>query len=123
MIGSLQRNASLGSGRNGRRSRLSLVLALMLGLLASLFHCANHDRAFAGSDTTVIAMDFGGSTPPDTADQKMPSHCGHCLSHVTGQPAFAVSLPTDISHQAPPIGREQTPPSLAGLPLFKPPRA
>jgi hypothetical protein len=123
MIGSLQHNASLGSGRNGRRSRLSLVLALMLGLLASLIHCGNHEVAFAGSDTTVIAMDLGGSTPLDTHDQAMPAHCGHCLSHVTGQPAFAVSLPTDISHEAPRIGREQSPPSLAGLPLFKPPRA
>lgn len=123
MIGSLQHNASLGSGRTGRRPRLSLVLALLLGMLASLFHCGNHDLAFADSSTTVIAMDLDGSTPPDTADQKMPAHCGHCLSHVTGQPAFAVSFPTDISHQAPRVGREQTPPSLAGLPLFKPPRA
>lgn len=122
MTSGLQHNASLGSGRNGRRRRLSLVLALMVGLLASLFHCANHDLAFAGSNPTAIAMDFDAGTPPDTTDQKMPAHCGHCLNHVTGQPTFAVSLPADISHQAPPIGREQTPPSLAGLPLFKPPR-
>ncbi|MDO8978301.1 MAG: ferrichrome ABC transporter substrate-binding protein [Afipia sp.] len=123
MTSGLQLDAGFSSGRNGRRRRLSLVLALMLGLLASLFHCGNHDVAFAGSNTTVIAMDLDGSTPPDTADQKMPAHCGHCLNHVTGQATFAVSLPADISHQAPPIGREQTPPSLAGLPLFKPPRA
>jgi len=123
MISGLQLNASPGSGRNGRRPRLSLVLALMLGLLASLIHCGSCDLAFAGSNTTVIAMDLDGSTPPDTPDQKMPAHCGHCLNHVTGQPTFAVSLPADISHQAPRIGREQTPPSLAGLPLFKPPRA
>lgn len=122
MTSGLQLDTSLGSGRNGRRRRLSLVLALMLGLLASLIHCGSCDLAFAGSNPEAIAMDFDTGTPPDTPDQKMPAHCGHCLNHVTGQPAFAVSLPADISHQAPRIGREQTPPSLAGLPLFKPPR-
>lgn len=123
MTSGLQHNASLGSGRNGRRPRLSLVLALMLGLLASLIHCGSCDLAFAGSNPTAVALDLDGGTPPDTSDQKMPAHCGHCLNHVTGQSTFAVSLPADISHQTPPIGRDQTPPSLAGLPLFKPPRA
>jgi hypothetical protein len=123
MISGLQLDASLGSGRNGRRRRLSLVLALMIGLLASLFHCGNHDLAFAGANPTVIAMDFDAGSPPDTPDHMIPAHCGHCLSHVTGQPAFAISVPADINHQAPRIGREETPPSLAGLPLFKPPRA
>lgn len=123
MTSGLQIEASLSSGRNGRRRRLSLVLALMLGLLASLIHCGSCDLAFAGSNTTAVAVDFDGGTPPDTPDQKMPVHCGHCLNHVTGQSIFAVNLPADIGHQAPRIGREQTPPSLAGLPLFKPPRA
>lgn len=123
MTSGLQIGAGFSSERNGRRRRLSLVLALMVGLLASLIHCGSCDLAFAGSNTTVIAMDFDGSTPPDSPDQRMPAHCGHCLNHVTGQSVFAVNPPADISHQAPRIHREQTPPSLAGLPLFKPPRA
>jgi hypothetical protein len=115
-------NAVIGAGPGGRR-RLSLVLALMLGLLASLIHCANCEPALAGSNATVVAMDFDGTTPPDAPDHKMPMHCGHCLSHVTGQTTFVVQIPADVSHHAPPLGREQTLASLAGLPLFKPPRA
>jgi hypothetical protein len=123
MVSGLQIGASFISVRSGRRRRLSLVLALMFGLLASLIHCGSCDLAFASSNTTAVAMDFDGSTLPDTADQKMPAHCGHCLNHVTGQSIFAVTLPADVSHQTPRISLEQTPPSLAGLPLFKPPRA
>jgi hypothetical protein len=116
-------SSMISVGPGGRRCRLSLVLALMLGLLASLIHCANCEPALAGSNTTVAAMDFDGTTPPDAPDHKMPIHCGHCLSHVTGQAAFVVQAPADVSHHAPPLGREQTLTSLAGLPLFKPPRA
>ena len=123
MTSGLHIGASFSSGRSGQRRRLSLVLALMLGLLASLIHCGSCDLAIAGSTTTVIAMDIDGSPSPDMPDQKLPAHCGHCLNHVTGQAIFAVNLPADVSHQVPRIGREQTPPSLAGLPLFKPPRA
>jgi hypothetical protein len=114
---------SIGAGQGGRRRRLSLVLALMLGLLASLIHCANCEPALAGSNTAVVAMDFDGTTPPDAPDHKMPMHCGHCLSHVTGQATFVVQIPADVTHHTPPLGREQTLASLAGLPLFKPPRA
>lgn len=113
----------IGAGHSGRRRRLSLVLALMIGLLASLIHCGSCDLAVAGSSSQIISMDSDGTTPPDAPDHKMPVHCGHCLNHVTGQPTFVVQLPADVSHHAPRIGREQTLTSLAGLPLFKPPRA
>ncbi|CAN5143815.1 hypothetical protein BH10PSE10_BH10PSE10_07320 [soil metagenome] len=112
-----------GAGRGGRRRHLSLVLALMLGLLGSLIHCANCEPALAGANTAVAAMDFDGTTPTDAPDHKAPVHCGHCLSHVTGQAIFVVQIPVDVSHHTPPVGREQTLASLAGLPLFKPPRA
>lgn len=116
-------NARPSTGRSGQRRRLSLVLALMIGLLASLIHCGSCDPVIVGSNTAVVAMDFDGTSPPDAPDHKMPFHCGHCLSHVTGQPTFVVQLPADVSHHVPRIGREQTLASLAGLPLFKPPRA
>ena len=122
MIGSISMSAMMSAGQRGRHRRLSLVLALMFGLLASLIHCANCEPALAGSNTTIVAMDFDGTTP-DAPDHKAPVHCGHCLSHVTGQAAFIVQIPADVSHHAPPLGREQTLASLAGLPLFKPPRA
>lgn len=124
MTSSLQ----IGARRsNGRQRRLSLVIALVFGLLASVFHCTTEvsagDLGIAGANATVGAMDFDGAVPPDAPDHKLPAHCGHCLNHVTAQPAFAVLVPSDISHQAPPAGQEQMLTSLAGLPLFKPPRA
>lgn len=115
-------STTIGAVRSGRRSRLSIVLALMVGLLASLIHCANCEPTLAGSNATVVAMDFDGTTPPDAPDHKAPVHCGHCLSHVTEQAIFAVQTPADVSHHTPRIGREQTLASIAGLPLFKPPR-
>lgn len=108
---------------SGQRRRLSLVVALVFGLLASLIHCASCDTAIAGSASTVVAMDFNGSPIPDAPDHKMAVHSGHCLSHVTEQPTFVVHLPVDVAHRTRPLGREQTLASLAGLPLFKPPRA
>lgn len=114
-------SATISAGQSGRRRRLSLVLALMLGLLASLIHCANCEPALATSNTAIVAMDFDG-TPLDAQDHETPVHCGHCLSHVTGQAIFVVQVPADVSHHAPPPGHEQTLTSLAGLPLFKPPR-
>lgn len=117
-------SAILGAGRNGRRSRLWIVLALTLGLFASLIHCSNCDPAIAGAGTvSAAALDLDGTASPDAPDHKMPRHCGHCLNHVTGQPAFVVQSPADVSHLTPSIGREQMLASLAGLPLFKPPRA
>ena len=108
---------------SGQRRRFPLVLALVFGLLVSLIHCAGCETAFAGNDSVIVAVDQGGAPSPDAPDQKAPAHCGHCLSHVTAQPLNVVQTPTDISHHTPPIGREQTLTSLAGLPLFKPPRA
>lgn len=104
-----------------------LVIALLFGLLASVFHCTSEfsagDLGIAGANATIVAMDYDGTAPSDAPDHKLPAHCGHCLNHVTAQPAFAVLVPSDIDHQAPPAGQEQMPASLAGLPLFKPPRA
>lgn len=123
MANGVDMSAMIGPGRSGRRRRLSLVLALMLGLLASLIHCGSCDLAVAGSSPVVVAMDSDGGASPDTPDHAPAFHCGHCLSHVTSEPAFVVQIPADISHHALRIGREQTLASLAGLPLFKPPRA
>jgi hypothetical protein len=53
----------------------------------------------------------------------LPCHSGHCLSHVTAQHEAVVATPADLIPRAPSFGQEQSPPALAGLPLFKPPRA
>jgi len=112
-----------GAERSDRRRRIPLVLALVFGLLVSLIHCAGCETALAGNDSVIVAIDQSSTPSSDTPDHTMPAHCGHCLSHVTAQPLSVVQTPADVSHHAPPLGREQTLTSLAGLPLFKPPRA
>jgi hypothetical protein len=115
---------SHSTGYANRRRRLPLIATLVVGLLLSLFHCANCDLAFAGSGSATIAANLDTTASHDgPSEQQLPAHSGHCLSHVAAQPLAVTLIPTDISHQAFTIGCEQTPASLAGLPLFKPPRA
>jgi hypothetical protein len=101
--------------------RLPFVVALTLGMLLSLVHCAG-DLAFAKADGIVtIGTDTG--TAPDAPDLQLPAHSGHCLSHVTAQSAAALISPHAVHPRAPAFGREQAPAALAGLSPFKPPRA
>lgn len=114
--------ATAAPGRSHRRRRLPLVVMLLLGLMVSLFHCADDGLAFASIDQAAVMMttsEVGGAVP----DHQLPAHSGHCLSHVTEQAAAVMALPPDCMPRAPLFGGQQVPVSLAGLPLFKPPRA
>lgn len=107
----------------GRRlRRLPFVLALTLGLLLSLIHCAGDGFAFAAGGPAAVTMDDHGA-PQDLPDQQLPAHSGHCLSHVTAQAVSSIGSPADLPRRAPAIARTEAPASIAGLPLFKPPRA
>jgi hypothetical protein len=111
-----------GAGTGSRLGRLPFVLLLTVSLLVSLIHCAGCDIGFT-AETTIVAMTLDKGSPSDTPEQQLPCHSGHCLSHVTAQHVAALVTPTDLIPRAPLFGREQSPPALAGLPLFKPPRA
>jgi hypothetical protein len=114
---------TIAGARNGSRlGRLPFVLLLTLGLLASLIHCAGCDFGSTRA-ATVMAMNLDRGSAPDTPEQQLPCHSGHCLSHVTAQHVAAMVIPADPIPRAPSFGQEQSPPALAGLPLFKPPRA
>jgi hypothetical protein len=110
------------AGLSARLRRMPFVLALMLGLVMSLFQSLDCCAGVAGSDInagiTSIATD--SSTAPD---HQMPAHACHCLCHITAQTAATMSLPADLPARAPIFARQQNPVALAGLPLFKPPRA
>ena len=115
---------SYNTGDASRRRSLPLVATLVLGLLLSLFHCASCDIAFADPGSAAIATNLDTTTSHDgPAEQQLPAHSGHCLSHVAAQPSALTLIPTDLGHRAFAIGCDQSPASLAGLPLFKPPRA
>jgi hypothetical protein len=108
----------------GRRlSRLPLVLFLTVGLLLSLLHCAGCGFDFATSDATKISTNLDHGSVPDTPEQRLPCHSGHCLSHVTAPHVTMAAMPGDLVVRPLAFGREQFPAALAGLPLFKPPRA
>jgi hypothetical protein len=112
-----------GATTGSRLRRLPFVLLLTVGLLVSLIHCAGCDLGFSGTNTTAVAMNLDRGPAPDTPEQQLPCHSGHCLSHVTAQHVAAIVTPADLIPRAPSFGQEQFPATLAGLPLFKPPRA
>lgn len=106
-----------------RLARLPLVLLLTVGLLLSLLHCTGCGQSFAGSDSAVVAMSTDSDSAPDVPEQLLPCHAGHCLAHVTAPYGIVTLTPLDHAVRLPGSGREQFPASIAGLPLFKPPRA
>ena len=106
-----------------RLGRLPFVLLLTVGLLFSLIHCADCDSAFTNADVSTVAMNIDHGSAPNIPEQQLPCHSGHCLSHVTAQHIAAVKLAADVALRAPSFGQQQSPAALAGLPLFKPPRA
>jgi hypothetical protein len=113
----------VGAKTGSRLGRLPFVLLLTAGLLVSLIHCAGCGLGLTSANATVVAMDIDRASAPDIPEHQLPCHSGHCLSHVTAQHVAAVVTPADLIPRAPMFGQEQSPRSLAGLPLFKPPRA
>jgi hypothetical protein len=112
-----------GVAFGSRIARLPFVLLLIVGLLLSLIHCAGCGRAFASSNESTVVMSIDDGSAPDTPEPQLPCHSGHCLSHVTAQQVATVAGPADLIPRAPLYWQEESPASLAGLPLFKPPRA
>jgi len=106
-----------------RLGRLPFVLLLTVGLLFSLIHCAGCDLAFTNADVSTAAMNIDHGSAPNIPEHQLPCHSGHCLSHVTAQHVAAVKPAADMIPRAPSFGQQQSPATLAGLPLFKPPRA
>ena len=109
------------SGTCDRLARLPFVLLLTIGLLLSLIHCAGCDVAFANNGAAIAVISDNGV--PDAPEQALPCHSGHCLSHVNAQAPAGVTIPADHAPRAPLFFEQQSPAALAGLPLFKPPRA
>jgi hypothetical protein len=112
-------NEEIGS----RLCRLPCVLLLTVGLLLSLVHCAGCGPAFAKAGFAVVMTNVSSDSTPDTPEQQLPCHSGHCFSHVTAEHATVAVTPSDPIVRLLASGLEQFPAALAGLPLFKPPRA
>jgi hypothetical protein len=112
-----------GAAFGSRLARLPLVLLLTVGMLLSLIHCAGDALNIASAPGTTLALSQDQGSLPDPHQQQLPCHSGHCLSHLTAQPAPTVALPSDAVPPARIFRQERFPATLAGLPLFKPPRA
>ena len=106
-----------------RLGRMPFVLLLTVSLPFSLLHCAGCGFDFATTNKTIISANLDQGSVPDTPEQQLPCHSGHCFSHVTAQHATVAVTPADPVVRLLASGREQFPAALAGLPLFKPPRA
>jgi hypothetical protein len=106
-----------------RFTRLPMVFLLTVGLLLSLVHCAGCEFNFASSGGLAVAVSQDQGSPPDTPEQQLPCHSGHCLSHVAAQSVAGIVLPVDPHPPTHVMRQEQFTVVLAGLALFKPPRA
>jgi hypothetical protein len=118
-FGSMTSNQQIGS----RLARLPLVVLVTIGLLLSLLHCTDSAFSLAKTDSVVMTMNTEQGSPPDMPEHLSPCHSGHCLSHVTAQNLAGPLVPMDQVLRLPALGRDQIPAAIAGLPLFKPPRA
>jgi len=118
-FGSMTSNQQIGS----RLARLPLVVLLTIGLLLSLLHCTDSAFSVAKTDSVVMTMPTEQGSPPDLPEHLSPCHSGHCLAHVAAQSVTGAMVPMDHAVRLPAFGREQLPATIAGLPLFKPPRA
>jgi len=103
--------------------RLPLVLLLAFGLLLSLIHCAGCELNFASADASTVTVSDHQGSAPDAPEHALPCHSGHCMSHVAPQLPGAVVVPADLLPRALVLHEKPFPTALAGLPLFKPPRA
>jgi hypothetical protein len=103
--------------------RLPLILMLTIGLMLSLIHCACCDLPFTNDGPAIVVAIPDQGTSSDLPEQQLPPHCGNCLSHITTPRIASAVWPADAMPAA--LSFEQVRPlsGLAGLPLFKPPRA
>jgi hypothetical protein len=121
MIFALSRSAHEEVGN--RWVRLPLVLMLTIGLMLSLIHCAGCDLHFTNDGPAIVVAIPDQGTSPDLPEQQLPPHCGHCLSHITTHRMASAVWPVDATPAAPSFEHVRPLSGLAGLPLFKPPRA
>lgn len=121
MIIALSRSAQAEAGN--RWARLPLVVMLTIGLLLSLMRCACCDLPFANDGPAIVVAIPDPGLSPDLPEHPLPPHCGQCLSHITTPRAASAVWPADAMPAA--LSFEYVGPlsELAGLPLFRPPRA
>jgi hypothetical protein len=112
-----------GAGWGGRLGRLPLVVLLTVGMLLALLHCAEcgPDVAIGGGATVVAGLHHNAA--PEQPGSPALCHSGHCLSHVTAENGSLDACATDPIPGPPRDGEAQVLTSLAGLALFRPPRA
>jgi hypothetical protein len=112
------------SGRRFWRWPRAFGLALALALVISLFHDLPALAGTAGSDPLPAVAMSSTTTPALPSDSQAPALGCHCLCHLTSQ-AFAAPVVTPVifNDRLRPLRDSTAPPSCAGLPPFRPPRA
>jgi hypothetical protein len=118
----LDARSASGARIGNRLARLPMVFLLTVGLLLSLMHCAGCGLEFASVNKATVTISQDQSSTPDTPEQQLPCHSGHCLSHVVAQPASTIAIPADRPALTRAMRQGPFTVAQAGLPLFKPPR-
>jgi hypothetical protein len=104
--------------------RWPLAFGLALALVISLFHDLPALAGTAGSDPMPAAVMSSTSTPAHPSDSQAPAVGCHCLCHLASQAiAPPVVTPVIFNDSLRPPRDSAAPPSCAGLPPFRPPRA
>ena len=107
-----------------RLRRWPLALGLAVTMVVSLFHDlpALAGRAESGAIPVVAALST--SAPVQAPDAQAPALGCHCLCHMAGQVlADPVVTPVAFGDSLALPPASTAPPSCAGLPPFRPPRA
>jgi hypothetical protein len=104
--------------------RWPLAFGLAVALVISLFHDLPALAGTAGSDALPAAAMSSTTTPAHPWDSQAPAVGCHCLYHLTSQAiASPIVTPVIFNDSLQPLRDSMAPPSCAGLPPFRPPRA
>ena len=103
-----------------------MSLAATLALLVTLLHghCAEAASLAASEFTKTVSVDSPAAAQLPDHGPSQDRHCSHCLCHVASQAFVAFdSNPIEFSSTTFAAPHDGLGRPVAGLPLFKPPRA
>lgn len=105
--------------------RAVFAVAISAALVLSLTQMPCGDSMLADGPATIeTALSDAGTSPHQTPSHQRAAHCDHCLVHVAFQPfATLAEGRVEFASVKVTLPNDAAPVSVAGLPLFKPPRA
>jgi hypothetical protein len=120
LVPAMNRIARLVTSRAAWRAVFALTISAALMLSLMQMPCCDSVLAEGPVTVTDIAADLGHQK----SSHVPAGHCDHCLVHVAFEPFVSPAEGrVEFASAAPTLPNDAAPASVAGLPLFKPPRA